>query len=114
MEKEDKKLPAGVTAEQVQQFVNRHKQVFPVRVPKDGQTYVGLFRKPKLSDMSAAAAIGQGDPIGAGELLYNQCKLACDPEMDSDDEVRMAAINGVSKIFRVLEAEVGEAYGAGQ
>ena len=112
MTTETKRLPDGVTEEQLTQFVRKHGKVYPVRVPKDGTTHVGLFRKPTLTDMSAAASVGSSNPMAAGELLFNSCKLAVDPAMDQDDEVKVAAINGVSKLFRVLEAEVGEPFGA--
>ncbi|MCW5900489.1 MAG: hypothetical protein KIT10_14590 [Flavobacteriales bacterium] len=111
--KEEKRLPDGVTQEQMNQLARQHGQVFPVRVKKDGKQFCGLFRKPKLSDMSAAAAVGMNDPLAAGDLVYNSCKLAADPEMDSDDEVHLAAVKSVQSLFRVLEAEVGEAFGVG-
>jgi hypothetical protein len=111
-----KHLPDGVTEEQLTKWKRVHgaDKVFPVRVTKDGKTYVGVFRKPDLSDMSAAASVGQNNPVGSAELLYNSCKLAVDPQMDSDDEVKFGAMTGVGRMFRVLEAEVGEAFGSGQ
>lgn len=110
---DEKNLPEGVTQEHVEQLVRKHGPVYPVRVTKAGQVYIGLFRKPKLSDMSAAATFGQSAPVEAGELLYRNCKLAADPAMDTDDEVHLSAINAVAKLFRVIEAEVGEPFGAG-
>ncbi len=112
MTNNDKRLPEGLAEEQLTQLVRKHGQVYPVRVPKDGLVHVGLFRKPTLADMSAAASVGTGNPMAAGELLYNTCKLAVDPALDSDDEVKLSAINAVSKLFKVLEAEVGEPFGA--
>lgn len=111
-----KRYPDGVTKEQVEQWRRKHgaDKVFPVRVPKDGKVYVGVFRKPDLSDMSAAASVGQGSAVDSAELLYNSCKLAVDPQMDSDDEVKFGAMMGVGKLFRVLEAEVGEPFGDGE
>lgn len=110
----DKRLPEGVTDEQVTKFLRQYPGgVYPVKVRKDDQVHIGLFRKPTLVDMSAAASFGTSNPMGAGELLFNNCKLAIDPAMESDGEVRLAAITGVSKLFRVLEAEVGEPLGTG-
>lgn len=114
MTKEKKRLPDGVTEEQLTQWLRKHGKVYPVRVKKDDAEHLGLFRKPDLSDMSAAASVGQSNPIASAELLYNSCKLAVDPAMDSDDEVKFGAYSQVGKLFRVLEGEVGEPYGAGQ
>lgn len=109
-----KALPEGVSEEDVAKLVRKHGQVYPLTVRRDKASYTGLFRKPTLADMSAAASVGTDNPMAAGELLYNSCKLAVDPAMDNDDEVKVAAINGVGKLFRILEAEVGEPFGGGQ
>lgn len=111
-----KRLPEGVTPEQLTQWQRKHgaDKVFPVRVKKDGKEFVGVFRKPNLTDMSAAASVGQGNPMASAELLYNSCKLAVDPEIEADDELKFGAMTGVGKLFRVLEAEVGEPFGAVQ
>lgn len=101
-------LPAGVTEAQVAELKRTHGSVHRVAVPKDGKVYVGLFRKPDLSVMSAAASVGTSDPIAAGEVVYKSCKLAADPEMDNDGEVHLAAMGAVGNLFRQLEAEVGE------
>lgn len=114
MSNDIKRLPDGVTEEQLTKFARQHGQVFPVRVRKDDKQYCGLFRKPKLSDMSAAASMVSSDPMAAGDLVYNSCKLAADAEMDSDDEVHLKAMTLVQTLFRTLEGEVGEAFGVGQ
>lgn len=111
---EKDRLPEGVTSEQVKQWTRKHKAVYPIRIDTGHGVVVGLFRKPTLSDMSAAASVGTGNPMAAGELLYNSCKLAVDPELETDDEAKVAAINGVSRLFRILEAEVGEPLSAGE
>lgn len=113
-DQKSKALPQGVSEEQLKKLVAKHGLVYPVHVRKDGAVLTGLFRKPTLADMSAAASVGAGNPLAAGELLYNSCKLAVDPAMDNDEEVRLSAINGVGKLFRILEAEVGEPFGVGQ
>jgi hypothetical protein len=113
MSNDIKRLPDGVTDEQLTQFQRKHGEVFPVRVRKDDKQFCGLFRKPKLSDMSAAQSLVSSDPMASGDLVYNSCKLAADPEMDSDEEVHLAAVKGVQRLFRVLEVEVGEAFSAG-
>lgn len=111
-----KRLPEGVTPEQLTQWQRKHgaDKVFPVKVKKGGKEHIGVFRKPNLTDMSAAASVGQGNPMASAELLYNSCKLAVDPEVEQDDELKFGMMTGVGKLFRVLEAEVGEPFGAGQ
>lgn len=100
-------LPEGVTDGHVAAWKREHGKVHRVAVTKDGKVYVGLFKKPTLTIMSAAASVGN-DPIAQGDLVYNSCKLAVDPGMDSDDEVHLAAMKLVGGLFRALEGEVGE------
>ncbi len=101
-------LPQGVTPEDLKRLTLENPTgVYPVRVKKDDKVFVGLFRKPTLVDMSAAASMAH-DPMASAELLYNSCKRMVDPEMDSDDEVHFKAITLVGQLFRVLEGEVGE------
>lgn len=108
-----KRLPDGVTEEQLKKLVAKHGNVYPVR-QKDGDvTYVGLFRKPNLTDMSAASSFGN-DQIAAGKLVYENCKLVVDPGMEENEEVLLAAIKAVNGLFRNLQAEVGEPFGAGE
>lgn len=102
------RLPMGMDPEQVRELVRKHGTVYPVSVRKDEVTYTGLFKKPTLSIMSAAASAAGSDPLRSGEVLYKNCKLVADPEMDTDEEVHLAAIGGVNRLFRLLEAEVGE------
>lgn len=109
----NRQLPTNVTEEQLQELVRKHGTVYPVYVKKDDRTVCGLFKKPDLAIMGAAASAGTNDPVKAGQLIYNSCKLVVDPEMDSDDEVKMAAMNQVGKLFRLLEGEVGEPFVAG-
>ncbi len=113
---EKRKLPEGVTEQQLAEWQRKYgaDKVFPIRVRKGDKEYVGTFRKPTLSDMSAAASVGQSNPMASAELLFNSCKLAVDPMMESDDEVKFGAMQGVGKLFRILDAEVGGPFGVEQ
>ena len=107
------RLPEGVTEEKLKQLIAKHGTVYPIRQVDGDKVYRGLFRKPNLADMSAAASLGN-DQIAAGRFVYESCKLAVDPGVEDNDEVLLAFIKGVNKLFRSLEAEVGEPFGAAQ
>lgn len=108
MDKKHITLPEGVTEADVAALKRTHGTVHRIAVKVDGKEYVGLFKKPDLSILSAAASVGAGDPIASAELVYNSCKLRADKGMDEDAEVHVAAMGAVGKLFRQLEAEVGE------
>ncbi|MBS1940882.1 MAG: hypothetical protein JST38_08400 [Bacteroidetes bacterium] len=103
-------LPEGFTAERVKELARQHGAVYPVHVRKDGRIFTGLFKKPTLSIMSAAAAMGGDDAIKQGRVMYTNCKLAVDPQVDQDEELLFGMITGVGRLFKVLAAEVGEPF----
>lgn len=107
------RLPEGVTEEKLKQLTAKHGIVYPIRQVDGDKVYRGLFRKPNLADMSAASSYGN-DQIAAGRMVYESCKLAVDPGVEDNDEVLLAFIKSVNKLFRSLEAEVGEPFGAAQ
>lgn len=108
METKATNLPQGVTPEEIKKLLAKHKELHPITVKADGRTICGLFKKPTLSILSAAAAAGASDPLKAGEVIYTNCKVLADAEMDTNEEVHLAAITQVNGLFRILQAEVGE------
>ncbi|MBS1940309.1 MAG: hypothetical protein JST38_05475 [Bacteroidetes bacterium] len=108
MNKQHIALPEGVTDADVANLKRTHGSVHRIAVKVDGKEYVGLFKKPDLNILSAAASLAGSDPIASAELVYNSCKLRADKGMDEDAEVHVAAMGAVGKLFRQLEAEVGE------
>ena len=110
MSKTSPKLPAGVTDAELKVLVKKHGPLYPISVTRGSKTYTGLFTKPDLAIMGAAASVGKDDPIASGTILYNSCKVKVDPEMDADDEVKFGAIRSVNGLFKLLQAEVGEAF----
>lgn len=108
MSEKSQTLPEGVTDADVAQLKRAHGRVHRVAVKADAKEYVGLFKTPDLSILSAAASVAASDPVAAAELVYTSCKLAADKGMDEEAEVHVAAMGAVGRLFRQLEAEVGE------
>lgn len=101
-------LPKNVTEADLKKLVMEHGKLYPVTVRREGQSFTGLFKKPTLAILGAAST--KDDPIAQGTLMYNSCVKAVDPEVTDDEELKLAMINGVAKLFNILQAEVGEAY----
>lgn len=104
------KLPQGVTPEEVKRLIAKHGTLYPITVSKDGKTYVGLFKKPTLVIISAAMPHVESDPLKAGETIYNNCKVAIDPEIDQDDELKVGVMGACGRLFQVAQAQVGEPF----
>ncbi len=118
---EVKNYPLGVTQELIDEWKRIWKGVTlitvkkVVKVPSTGsgteeteetKEYHGFFRKPDLKVMSAAGTFSKSDPLKSGEVFYNNCKLKVDPEMDSDDELKVSAMLQVAQLFIIHETEV--------
>lgn len=108
MSKTPKQLPDGVDGVELKKLEAKHGPLKTITVNRDGKPVVGLFKKPTLAILGAANATSK-DEFAMGQFLYENCKVKVDPEMDEDDEVKLAAIRGVGQLFRLLEVVVGEA-----
>lgn len=104
-----KPLPKNVTPDDVKKLVLQHGKLTELTVKRDGKSYTGLFKKPTLAVLSACATKSD-DPIAAARLMYNSCKVVVDEEVEKEDELLVAMFGGVGKLFRTLQAEVGEEY----
>lgn len=104
-----KPLPKNVTPDDVKKLVLQHGKLTELTVRRDGESFTGLFKKPTLAILSACAAKSD-DPIGAARLMYNSCKVVVDAEVENDDELLVAMFGAVGRLFRTLQAEVGEVY----
>lgn len=111
-EQKAKTLPCGISEAQLKQWKNEHGEdnIHVVEVPRidDEGTgnYEGIFRKPDMSIISAASKYAESDPIKAGEILYENCKLKVDPEMDAKPEIKASTFAQLMKMFKVREAKI--------
>lgn len=110
-------LPQGVTPEDLKKLVAKHGKgkVFPVRVKAhNGKTYCAIVKKPTLEIIDLATSVSrdaQGiDPTKFNDFVWKNCKLACDPEIESDDELFSGARSMATSLFKAAQAEVGEAF----
>ena len=108
MSNDIKRLPDGVTEEQLAILERKNGKLKAITVKRDDEVYVGLFKKPTLAILSAANSVSK-EELAMGQFMYENCKVQVDPIFDTDDEVKLAAIRGVGQLFRVLEVQVGEA-----
>lgn len=94
----------GVSNEQIAALKKEHGEIHLIESDCDGRTVKGIFRKPDIKVLSIVAKKAQDDPIGASLAMYTNCKLIVEPEMDSSDELKMAAAKKVSELFRKFES----------
>lgn len=107
------KLPCGITQEQLNDWKktygeNSIKQVkvFPKSEDKS-HFYSLIVREPDLDAISKASKF-ISEPFKAGMILYLECKLAVDPEIDGNDKFKASACTQLVKLFKIFEAEVSD------
>ena len=88
------------TAEQIQQYKDKYKQVYEITVEDTSC----LVRKPNRKALSYVST--QKDPIRMSEVMLNQIWLEGDEELRTDDELFLAVVQKIDEISQVKEAEV--------
>ena len=90
------------TAEQIQQYKDKYKQVYEITVEDKSC----LVRKPNRKDLSYVST--QKDPIRMSEVMLNQIWLEGDEEIRTDDELFLAVVKKIDEISQkaLSDAEV--------
>jgi len=96
------------TDAQVKQWKQRWGEVhqFDVTIDDDGNTVTGYFRKPNLEVIGASISKGENDPIGSGNVLFENCWLGGDDRIKSDDEARLSCALRLNRLFKLRAVEV--------
>lgn len=90
------------TKEQIQEWKNKHGDVFRI-VVEDKACYL---RKPDRKVLSYAAAAGKTDPMKVNETILKNCWLDGDMEIQKDDAYFLGASGKLDRMVEVKEAEL--------
>lgn len=98
-EKENNKT---ITPEQIESWKKKWGDVFCVTVG-DKMAYL---KRPSRQAFSAAAVVGKNDPMKYNEILLNNCWLAGDEEIKTDDALFLGVSTKLGELVEVKEAEL--------
>lgn len=101
MNKVDIKV-SEVTPEIIEEWKKQFGSVFQVDV--DG--HIAYLKKPDRKTISMATTIGGKDPIKFSELMLNNCWLAGDDVIKTDDELFLAVAGKLAELIELKEAEL--------
>lgn len=108
--KENTTVPAAeVTAEMIEEWKQKHGDVYKVTVDKGLESEkVAYVRKPTRQELKYAMMASKGgqDLISMQEVLVRHCMLGGDPVIQTDDEYFLAVAEKVSDLFKKREAEL--------
>lgn len=90
------------TKEQIENWKANHKDVYQITV--DGRKC--YLRKPTRKELSYASTAGRNDPLKFNEVILNQCWLAGDDEIKTDDELFLGVSAQIATLVEVKEAEI--------
>jgi hypothetical protein len=104
------KLPCGITAEQLAEWKKLHGadnvKHIPVYTKADKSHFHSLIvRRPDMEAISKASKFAS-EPIKAGLVLYNECRLANDPEIEAQANLKASACRALTSMFKIYESEV--------
>ena len=91
-----------ITQNQIEQWKAQHGDVFHIKVG-DKECYL---KKPARKALSYAAVSAQTDPLKYNEVILNDCWLAGDEEIKTNDSLFLAASSKIAEIIEVKEAEL--------
>jgi len=79
------------------------------RVSEDGKNKEYFFayaKRPTIQVLGLVKKFEESDPAKSWEILYDNTKIVADPEIEADEELKMAVIIQMTKIFTHHEVEV--------
>lgn len=88
------------TAEQVQEWKQKHGDLFEISVEEKSC----ILHRPTRKDLSFVSVVK--DPIKMSEAMLNQLWVYGDEEIKTDDALFLAAIQKMQDVLEVKEAEI--------
>lgn len=90
------------TQEQIQEWKAKHGIVFEISV-EDKACYL---HKPSRKTMGYAAMAAKDNPLKFNEVILNECWIAGDEVLRTDDELFMSISEHIGKIIELKQAEL--------
>ncbi len=89
-----------VSKKQIEEWKNKYGSVYKIEV--DGR--IAYLRSPSRKVIGYASSVGQKDPMKFNEMLLNNCWLAGDEKIKTDDSLFMGVAAKLADIIEVKEA----------
>lgn len=96
------KLVGQATIEQINEWKDKHGDVFAVKT----EGHICYLKKPNRKAISYASVAGKTDPLKFNETLLRECWLGGSDEIRKNDDMFMAASGVLSELIVIKEAEL--------
>lgn len=91
-----------ITKEQIGAWKKEHGEIFQINVGDK----VCFLKPPSRRALSYAAAAGQTDPLKYNEIILNDCWLAGDEEIKTDNGLFLSVSAKLPGLIDIKEAEL--------
>ena len=91
-----------LSEKQIEELKMKHGDVFEVEV----EDKVCYLKKPTRKVLSAAATVGQKDPLRYNEVILTNCWIAGDEEIKSEDGLFLGVSSVLSELIEVKTASL--------
>lgn len=102
MEKEQLKFKGQATPEQMEAWKNLYVDVFEITA----EDKVAYLKRPDRKTMSAAASVGETDPMRFNEILLENCWIGGDEEIKTNDRYFLMAVSQLDVLLRFGVASI--------
>lgn len=88
---------------------DKYKDIYTLKVAKNSDATefaIGILRKPTRLDMKPIMNKLSNDPLGAMEVLLQNCWLGGDTEILSDDDLFLGACTSLQSMIEVRYSEI--------
>lgn len=89
-----------LSEKQIEELKMKHGDVFEVEV----EDKVCYLKKPTRKVLSAAATVGQKDPLRYNDVILSNCWITGDEEIKTDDGLFLGVSSVLSEIIEVKTA----------
>lgn len=94
--------PFKATPEQIEAWKKQFGDVYQVTV----EERTCFLKKPTRKVISMATSVGQSDPIKFSELMLNNCWIAGDEDIKTNDELFLSVAGKLAELVEVKESEL--------
>ncbi|CAM1361508.1 conserved hypothetical protein [Tenacibaculum litopenaei] len=98
-------LDGNITTAQLQTWKSKYGKLIKVSVDNDeSEKCYAYFRKPTMATRAAVLQTSKADEFKALEVLFKNCFLGGDQEIEMDDDLKLSVITAFADVTQPKEA----------
>lgn len=95
-----------VTEKQIAEWKSKFGSIYKITVGNDGDKKECYLRQPSRKALGYASQAGKENPMKFNEVILNECWLAGDEEIKTDDTLFLSVSGKIAEIIEIKEASL--------